>query len=148
EETDRLEAEARRLLEEIDRRGGAVESLDYEQREIERSALAVQREIESGRRVVVGVNKYQEPGEVQGLRTLKVDLGVQEERARGLRDLRAARDRARAQGALDELSRAVDREANLVPAVLGCVRSQVTLGEISRKLEERYGRHRAGERRA
>jgi methylmalonyl-CoA mutase N-terminal domain/subunit len=147
EETDRLEAEARTLIAEIDRRGGAVEALDYEQREIERSALAVQREIEAGRRIVVGVNKYQEPEGPRTFRTLKVDEKVQADRIERTGRLKATRDGGRAAKAIDGLRRAAGGEANLVPAVLDCVRSSVTLGEISSALEERYGRHRPGESR-
>jgi methylmalonyl-CoA mutase N-terminal domain/subunit len=147
EETDRLEAEARTLIEEIDRRGGAVESLDYEQREIERSALAVQREIEAGRRIVVGVNKYQESEGTPPFRTLKVDERIQAERIQQAVRQRASRDQGPAARALDALRRAAGEETNLVPGVLECVRAQVTLGEISSALEERYGRHRPGESR-
>ena len=148
DETDRLEAEARALIGEIDRRGGAVEALRFEQQEIEKSALAFQREIEAGSRVIVGVNKYREPVEERPLRTLKVDEKVQADRLERLDRLRASRDRGRAEGALDGLRRAAGEEANLVPAVVGCVKAHVTLGEISAALQERYGRYTAGELRA
>ena len=82
--TDRLETEARALIEEIDRRGGAVQALDFQRREIERSALAWQRDVEEGRRIVVGVNRYAESDEVRALQTLRVDEGVQEARRRQL----------------------------------------------------------------
>ncbi len=145
EETDRLEAEARRLLQEIDSRGGAVEALDYERREIERSALEDQRRVERGERIVVGVNRYAEPEPPRAVRTLKVDPRVEEERAREVARLKAARDGAAAARAHDALRRAAEREENLVPAVLGAVRARATLGEICRALEERYGRHRPRE---
>src|SRR4051812_18522445 len=61
QEPDRLEAEAMAHIETIDRLGGAVAALDYERTEIEKSALSCQREIEEGKRVIVGVNKYEEP---------------------------------------------------------------------------------------
>ena len=147
EATDRLEAEASRLIEEIDRRGGAVAALDFERREIEKSALAWQRDVESGRRVVVGVNRYVEAGDVAGMQTLKVDPAVQEERARAVEALRARRSRAAAEGAVDVLRRADEAGANLFPAVLGCVKADVTLGEICAALEARHGRY-APERRA
>jgi len=148
DETERLEAEARALIAEVDRRGGAVGALRYEQQEIEKSALAFQREIEGGRRVVVGVNKYQEPGGEQSLRTLKVDEAVRKEGLERLGRLRASRDRGRAERAVDGLRRAAGGDENLVPAVLECVRSQVTLGEISSALKEQYGAYAAGELRA
>jgi methylmalonyl-CoA mutase N-terminal domain/subunit len=146
-ETDRLEAEARALIAEIDRRGGAVEAIGYEQLEIEKSALRTQREIEEGRRVVVGVNKYQEASREPRLGLLKVDEAVQAERARRVSELRARRDGPRAQAALGALRKAAEREENLVPPTLEAVRAQVTLGEICSALVERYGRHDPGERR-
>ncbi len=144
EATDRIEAEAARLIGEVDARGGAVAALDFERREIERSALAWQRDVESGRRTVVGVNRHAEPEEPAPLRLLKVDEGVQADRRREVERRRARRDRAGAERALDRLRRARDGDGNLFPAVLEAVRGEVTLGEICAALEERYGRHRPG----
>jgi methylmalonyl-CoA mutase N-terminal domain/subunit len=142
EETDRLEAEARAHIEEIDRRGGAVEALDYEQAEIERSALAFQREIEEGKRVIVGVNKYVDPGPGESLRLLKVDEMIETARRDEVERRKAARSRPVVEKALSALRAAADREENLFPAVLDAVKAEVTLGEICAALEERYGRHR------
>ncbi|MFN3486104.1 MAG: methylmalonyl-CoA mutase, partial [Planctomycetota bacterium] len=145
EETDRLEAEARRLLEEIESRGGAVEALAFERREIERSALEDQRRVERGERIIVGVNRYVEAEPPRPVRTLKVDPRVEEERLREVARLKAERDGAAASRALAALRRAAEREENLVPAVLDAVRARVTLGEICRALEDRYGRYRPEE---
>lgn len=145
--TDRLEAEARALIEEIDRRGGAVSALDFQRREIERSALAWQRDVEEGRRIVVGVNRYVEPDEARALQTLRVDEGVQEARSRRIEALRARRSRAGAEKAVDVLRRADEAAENLFPAVLDAVKADVTLGEICGALEARHGRH-APEQRA
>jgi methylmalonyl-CoA mutase N-terminal domain/subunit len=141
QETDRLEAEALRFIEEIDRRGGATEAIRYEQTEIEKSALAWQREIESGKRVIAGVNRYVEPGEAPPIRTLRVDEAVQEERAKRIEAARAGRDRTCWRKAVDGLRAAADRDENLFPAVLECVRARATLGEICAALVEKYGRH-------
>jgi methylmalonyl-CoA mutase N-terminal domain/subunit len=144
EETDRLEAEARKHLEEIDRRGGAVEAISYEAAEIERSALAWQRDVEEGRRAIVGVNRYQEPEEDRPVRTLRVDEAVEEERIASLERFQASRDGRAAGRALDDLRRASERDENLYPSVLGCVKGGATLGEICSALVERYGRWRPG----
>jgi methylmalonyl-CoA mutase, N-terminal domain len=139
--TDRLEAEARGLIEEIDRRGGAVAAIDFERREIERSALAWQRDVEAARRVVVGVNRYAEPDERRDLRTLRVDPGTRDARARAVEALIARRDAGAAARTLDALRRADDAGANLFPATLDCVKARVTLGEICGALEARHGRY-------
>jgi methylmalonyl-CoA mutase N-terminal domain/subunit len=142
EATDRLEAEARRLVEEVDRRGGAVEALAFERAEIERSALAWQREVESGKRGVVGVNRHVEAGAPPPVRLLKVDEKVQQARLAELERRLARRERTAPAKALDALRRARDGDANLVPPILDAVRAACTLGEICSALEESWGRHR------
>src|SRR5436190_18737583 len=77
EETDRLEADAKKYIEKIDGLGGAPAALEFERSEIEKSALAVQREIEEGKRVIVGVNKYEDSENGHELKTLKVDEKAQ-----------------------------------------------------------------------
>jgi methylmalonyl-CoA mutase N-terminal domain/subunit len=144
EETDRLEAEAAKYIETIDGLGGAAAALDYERTEIEKSALAVQREIEEGRRVIVGVNKYEEPGNGSGLKVLKVDEKTQAARRDAFERRKASRSRTAVDAALSALRAAADREVNLFPAVLDCVKAEATLGEICTALVERYGRHTQG----
>jgi methylmalonyl-CoA mutase N-terminal domain/subunit len=146
EATDRLEAEAATLIAEIDARGGAVQAIDFERRETEKSALAWQRDVEAGRRIVVGINRHVEPAAPAPLRLLKVDERVQAGRRESLARVRARRDGAAADRALGALRAARDRDENLFPAVLDAVKADATLGEICGALEERYGRHREGER--
>jgi methylmalonyl-CoA mutase N-terminal domain/subunit len=146
-ETDRLEAEARALLERIDGMGGAVASLGFQAREIEASALRHQRGIENGDRVVVGVNRYvDEDGTAEPLRVLKVDEAVQARRREEVAAARARRDAAAASAALDGLRRDAGKGANLLPAVLEAVRRGATIGEIGSALADVHGRH-APERR-
>jgi methylmalonyl-CoA mutase N-terminal domain/subunit len=144
-ETDRLEAEASRYIAEIDSRGGAVEAIRYEQSEIEKSAIAAQRDLEAGRRIVVGVNKHQENGAEAPIRTLKVDEKVQAARIARFERFKAGRDGAEARRRLDALRKVAEREDNLFAAVLDCVKGHVTLGEICAVLVERHGRYRPGE---
>ncbi|MBI3855947.1 MAG: methylmalonyl-CoA mutase [Planctomycetes bacterium] len=144
EETDRLEAEALAYLRKIDGLGGAPAALEFEKAEIERSALSVQREIEEGKRVVVGVNKYEEPGNGSGIKVLKVDEKTRTERRDALERRKAARSKTAVEGALSSLRAAADRDENLFPAVLNGVKAGATLGEICDALVERYGRHDQG----
>jgi methylmalonyl-CoA mutase N-terminal domain/subunit len=146
-ETDRLEAEARVYIEKIDRLGGAVAALDYERGEIEKSALACQREIEEGKRVIVGVNKYEEPENGHALKVLKVDEGTQTARRDAVERWKAARPKAAVDKALSALRASAEREENLFPSVLDAVKAGVTLGEICGALVERYGRYDDGKRR-
>src|SRR5439155_7961080 len=144
EETARIEAEARKYVEAIDQLGGAAAALDYEKTEIEKSALACQREIEEGKRVIVGVNKYDEPGNGVGLKVLKVDEKTQTERRHAFERRKASRSRAPVDAALSALRSAADRDENLFPSILTCVKAEVTLGEICGALVDRYGRHVQG----
>jgi methylmalonyl-CoA mutase N-terminal domain/subunit len=144
QETDRLEAEAVKYIETIDGLGGATAALDYERTEIEKSALACQREIEEGKRVIVGVNKYEEPENGHAIKTLKVDPKTQTERRDAFEKRKAARSKAPVEKALSALRAAAAKDENLFPAVLGCVKAEVTLGEICAALVERYGRHDDG----
>ena len=143
EETDRLEAEAIRLVEEIDARGGAAASIEHERRAIERSALAWQRQVERGERIVVGVNRYEEGNEAEvPINLLKVDPATETARRDRVERIKTGRDRAPWEKAMGALRGAAERDENLFPAVLDCVRAQATLGEICGALEERYGRHK------
>ena len=144
EETDRLEAEAKKYIEKIDAMGGSAEALDYERTEIEKSALACQREIEKGDRVIVGVNKYEEPGNGADLKVLKVDDRTQAARRDAFSRRKASRSKAAVDGALSALRAAADRDENLFPSVLACVKAEATLGEICAALVEKYGRHDQG----
>jgi len=140
-ETDRLEREAQAFIDEIGRRGGAAESLRYEQQEIEKSAIAAQRAVEEGRAVVVGVNRYVEPGERRAVDLLRVDERIQDERAARIDEIRRRRDAGRAQAALDRLAGDARGTANLFPAVLEGVRAHATLAEICRALRAVFGTH-------
>jgi methylmalonyl-CoA mutase N-terminal domain/subunit len=139
--TDRLEAEARRLIEEIDRRGGAVEALRFERSEIERSALAWQRDVETGKRGVVGVNRHLEAAAGPALPLHRVDEGLQRTRREELERRMSARPRAPVVATLDGVRRARDAGSNLMPAILDAVKAGATLGELCSALEEAWGRH-------
>jgi methylmalonyl-CoA mutase N-terminal domain/subunit len=137
--TKELEQQAEAYIGEVEKRGGAIEAIKqgYYQQEIEKSALQYQREIEEGKRVIVGVNKYVEP-ETSKVELLKIDQSLQKTRAEEIRKLKAGRGAVQA---LDGLRQARDKDENLMPAVLDCVRANVTLGEISAALQEKYGRY-------
>lgn len=137
--TNELEQQAEAYIAEVEKRGGAIEAIQqgYYQHEIEKSALAYQREVEAGRRVIVGVNKYVEP-ESTKVELLKIDASLQKTRAEEIRKVKANSGSVRA---LDSLRRARDGNENLMPAVLECVKTDVTLGEISAVLQETYGRY-------
>ncbi len=140
-ETDRLECEAAAYIAEIDKRGGASESIRYEQQEIEKSAIAAQRAVEEDRAIVVGVNRHVEPQEKQRVEILRVDDTIETAQVAAIVELRRTRDAGRAGACLERLTADARGTANLVPAILECVRAHATLGEISHAMRSVFGTH-------
>jgi len=147
--TDRLEAEAVRFLEAIDRLGGTVRAIEagYQQKEIQEAAYRAQQQAERGERIVVGVNRYQEtaPGE-PALPVLRVDPALEKAQQERVRALKAGRDPGAAREALEEIERIARGAQNLMPALVAAVEAKATLGEISDRLRAAFGVHAPRER--
>ena len=142
--TDRLEAEAEAIFEEVDRLGGVVAGIEegYFQREIARSARRQQEEIEAGERLVVGVNAFTGGNEEVHFDTLRVGEEAARRQDERLAELRDARDEGRLEAALKTLQETARADGNVVEPMLDCVRAQATLFEIRHALEEVYGAFR------
>jgi methylmalonyl-CoA mutase N-terminal domain/subunit len=141
--TDELEADALRLIAEIDGMGGMVAAIEdgFPQREIQAAAYRAQLQIDRGEKVVVGVNKFQEAkGAVPPL--LKVDPALEAEQVAGVRAWRAARDAASARARLDSLGEAASGADNVMPAILSAVEAGATLGEIADVLRRVFGEYK------
>ena len=141
--TDRLEASALELMQEIETRGGSVHAIEggFMQREIHRSAMDWQRSVESKERVVVGVNAFeiQEPSP-------KIFRPYSSHKEAVLADLaavRAERDDAKVAATLAELERRAQSSGNLMEAIVECADAYVTIGEICATLESVFGRYKA-----
>ena len=143
--TDELEAAVSELMAQVDERGGAVEAVTsgFIQREIHASALAWQREVESGERAVVGVNTYQEEEDPPSI--TRPDPREREEVLSDLAAVRADRDAAAVEGALRAVESAACSTENIMPALVEAVGSYATLGEISGVLQGVFGEYRAKE---
>jgi methylmalonyl-CoA mutase N-terminal domain/subunit len=144
--TDRMEAEALRLIETIDGMGGIVRAVEagWPQREIANAAYRFQRQVDTGERPVVGVNRHRSPdGAAAGtIPTLKIDMGPEEEQVSRVRALRARRNAAAALEGLARVRRACESDANVMDAVLEAARREVTLGEICQVFREVFGEYR------
>ena len=144
--TDRIEREARALLDQVEGMGGAARAVErgFFQDAIARSAYAHQRGVESGETVVVGVNRFadDEPPPAIPAPDYSALEGAQRER---LRRSREARDQAAARRAVEGVAEAARRpDAPLMPAILEAVRARATVGEISDGLREVWGVHHPG----
>jgi len=142
--TDEIEREALDLFDEIDALGGVVPGIEqgWFQGEIAASAMRQQREIESGQRVVVGVNHFTEGSEKIEIEQLKIDASVEQLQVARMAELRSNRDAAEAERALAALRAASSGEDNLVPVILDCARASCTLYEIRHAMEEVFGSYK------
>ncbi|MBI4495263.1 MAG: methylmalonyl-CoA mutase [Chloroflexi bacterium] len=139
--TDEVERRAWAYLEQVDQLGGALAAVEkgFVQREIQESAYRYQQEVEAGRRVVVGVNRFQDAQEAPQGEILRVDPAVRAEQAERLRRVRAERDVTQVAEALGQLERRARERANTMPAIQACVEALCTLGEISDVLRGVFG---------
>ena len=139
--TDQMEEGAMRYLDRIEGMGGAVKAIEagFFQREIADSAYKYQREIERGDRIIAGVNEFQTKDRWIPVELLRVKPEAEEIQVGRLKRLKRERDKGKAEEALDRLRLDVERDANLMPAILEAVKSYVTLGEICGLLQEMYG---------
>jgi methylmalonyl-CoA mutase, N-terminal domain len=139
--TNRLEAEAYDYFDRIRKLGGVVPAIkdNFFQREIAEASFRFQREVEAGERVIVGVNRYDDPGD-HDLEILKIDHELEQKQVDRLRALRDRRDAAAVEGALASLKRgAADEDANLMPAIIDASKAYVTMGEMCDALREVWG---------
>ena len=138
--TDALEAEALRLIGEIDGMGGMVEAIEqgFPQREIQAAAYAAQLAIDREEQVLVGVNRFQEEEPPAG-DLLRIDPAIETAQVQRVQSVRSRRDTARAQEALDALAQAASGSDNVMPHILRAVEAHVTLGEISHRLRDVFG---------
>ena len=142
--TDRLEAEARTLLDRIEARGGALRAIEQGeiQREIQESAYRFQREVEARERVIVGVNRFQDEGAEALGDILRIDPALEREQVARVRALRARRDAAAWAAALGTLEAKARGGDNLMPAMVDAVLAWATVGEIAGCLRQVFGEHR------
>jgi methylmalonyl-CoA mutase N-terminal domain/subunit len=142
--TDAVEARAQEYIDQIDRLGGAVAAIEkgFIQKEIARSAYRYQQEIEAGKRVIVGLNRFHtEEDRLKDL--LKVDPEVGEKQKARLKELKNTRDNAAVKQALAELKKAAEGTDNLMPLILKAVTALATLGEVCDTLREVFGEYEA-----
>ncbi|HEY9238952.1 MAG TPA: methylmalonyl-CoA mutase [Burkholderiaceae bacterium] len=137
---------AGKIIEEVDAQGGMVKCVDsgWAKLRIEASAAEKQARIDAGKDVIVGVNKYKLKTE-DAIETLDVDGAmVRDGQIARLKQVRATRDAAKVQAALDALTACAETgEGNLLDLSIQAVRLRATVGEVSDALEKVWGRHRA-----
>src|SRR5215218_11261 len=141
--TTRLEDAAHAYISKIDDLGGMLRAIEtgYVQREIQEAAYDYQRAVERQDAIVVGVNKFRSD-ETEAIPILTVDPNIERQQVERLRSIRERRDAERAAAAVTRLSGAANGTENLLPRILECVESSVTVGEISHALRKVWGEYR------
>jgi methylmalonyl-CoA mutase N-terminal domain/subunit len=144
--TDRVEEEAQTIMAEVDELGGAVACIEsgWTQRRIADSAYRLQRRIESGERVVVGVNRFNETG-AEAVEIMKIGPRHQAAQARALKRLRARRSKAVVDAHLAAIERAALGTDNLMVPLKAALADYVTIGECCAVLRGVFGEYQPGE---
>jgi methylmalonyl-CoA mutase N-terminal domain/subunit len=142
--TGALETAALALIERIESGGGSLKAIERGdiQREIQESAYRFQRQVETGERVVVGVNRFHEEDETPPGHILRIDPDVERAQVERVRALRERRDPDRWREALEALEGRARSDENLVPAIVDAVLAWATVGEIAGRLRGVFGEHR------
>ncbi len=138
--TDRMEEAAYAYFRKIDELGGMVDAIkqNYPQREIADASFQLQQEIESGQRVIVGVNRFEHADEHE-LEILKIPVEVERKQIGRLQAVRARRDSAEVERTLAELREAAAADRNLMEPLLEAARAHASEGEIVESLQRVFG---------
>ncbi len=141
--TDKMEDDTMRYFDRIEQLGGVIPAIEkgFFQREIAEASYRLQQEIENGKRVIVGVNKYQMDDEIE-IPILKMDERGEEIQINRLKKLRADRNQNKMDRALAALKKAAQGDENTMPYILNCVHAYATLGETTDVLREVFGEYK------
>jgi len=142
--TDELEARAWELIQRVEELGGAVAAIEqgFVQDEIEQAAFTWQQQVESGERVIVGVNRFHEDEEPH-VELQRIDPEAERRQLERTARVRAERDAGEAARALAAVRETARGEANLLPPMRDALRARCTVGEICETLREEWGMYDA-----
>ena len=143
EMTDKFVEKTFRLIEEIDAMGGAIRAIEkgWIQNEIAQSAYEYQKSTDSGKQIIIGVNKYKEEDTAEQ-ETLNIDLKSVKRQISSINELKSNRNNAQVQNQLSNLETAANSSDNLMPHLITCVKNECTLGEMSDTLRKVFGEYK------
>ncbi|MGH9900154.1 MAG: acyl-CoA mutase large subunit family protein, partial [Pyrinomonadaceae bacterium] len=141
--TNAIEKRAAEYIAKIDKIGGMLDAIEsgYVQREIQEAAYIHQCAVETGEQIVVGVNQFTIDEETN-IPILRIDESIERAQIERVRSVRAKRDSATADRALERLEESARGEENVLPRILACVDTYVTVGEISGRLRQVWGEYK------
>ncbi|MBI1914743.1 MAG: methylmalonyl-CoA mutase, partial [Planctomycetes bacterium] len=140
--TKQMQQQARAYFDRIEGLGGMLAAIEagFFRREIADAAFVYQREVDARRKLIVGVNAFQEPDE-KPLETLVIDDKPEREQLERLRGLKARRDNSAVRGMLDRVRKTAATTENLMPVLIEAARARCTVGEIMSALADVFGRY-------
>jgi methylmalonyl-CoA mutase N-terminal domain/subunit len=140
--TKQMQREARTYFDRIEALGGMISALEagFFRREIADAAFTYQREVDAKRKLIVGINAFQEADE-KPLETLAIDEAVEKEQVARLRQIKAKRDGEQVHKMLDTIRRAAATKENLMPVLVEAARMRCTVGEVMNALADVFGRY-------
>jgi methylmalonyl-CoA mutase N-terminal domain/subunit len=138
--TDRMEEAAYEYFDRIDQLGGMVEAVkaNFPQREIADASFRYQREVDSGERVIVGMNRFR-LDEDERIETLRIDPALEQKQIDRVRAVRARRDASEVERTLGRLREAAAGEENTMGPLIECARAEATEGEMVESLQSVFG---------
>jgi methylmalonyl-CoA mutase N-terminal domain/subunit len=143
--TDEIEERAWKIIDQIEKMGGMMKAIEkgYPQAQIAESAYRLQKRIESGDMVKVGVNMFYEPDWIGTTEVFRVNPQVRERVLNRLKKYRSERDEIKWRDSLDDVRKAAEKEnENLFPHILNAIKAGATVGEISSVLREIWGEYK------
>ncbi|MBV9124457.1 MAG: methylmalonyl-CoA mutase [Planctomycetes bacterium] len=140
--TKQMQQEARAYFDRIEQLGGMLPAIEagFFRREIADAAFAYQREVDARRKLIVGVNAFEEPDE-KPIETLVIDESVEQEQRAALQRVKKERDGSAVQRCLDQVRRVAGTKENLMPALLEAARVRCSVGEIMKTLADVFGKY-------
>jgi len=141
--TAKIEEEVEKYLKKIERMGGALAAIEkgFFQEEIRRNSYQLKKEIDDGKRTIVGVNKFQDAHDIEP-QLNSMDMKIETRQIAVLKEFKMKRDKIKVDASISQLQAAAQNEnENLMPYILQAVKNRLTLGEISDTFEEIFGRY-------
>jgi methylmalonyl-CoA mutase N-terminal domain/subunit len=138
--TNRIEEEVEKYLKKINRMGGALAAVEkgFFQDEIRSNAYKLKKEIDENKRIIVGVNKFQDLHDIEPKLNI-VDIEMEKKQVSKLNDFKKSRDHIKVDAAVNALQKAAEIDENLMPHLIYAVKNRVTLGEISNTFKGVFG---------
>ena len=142
--TDSIIQEAQKIIDEVEKMGGMAKAIEtgMPKMRVEESAARKQARIDQGKEVIVGVNKYKIEEDID-IDVLEVPAAVRDEQIARLKEIKASRDSAAVEQALNAITKGAESDGNLLELCIAAMRTRATVGEVSEAMEKVFGRYTA-----